>query len=122
MLTNSANPDTIEQVQSEIQNWFGSGRSKEKALPFTFSRSPHKTTLHVFISHSSNDFKFEMTGRCLFFQVKQRRLTLNLEKFLIRTAYQGRNICVDIDQDPGLEHTFLTSTLRQFATTKYPAF
>ena len=29
---------------------------------------------------------------------------------------------MDIDQDPGLEHTFLTSTLRQFATTKYPAF
>jgi hypothetical protein len=122
MLTYSVHPDTIEEVQSEIQNWFGSGRAKEKELPFRFSRSPQRSTLHVFISHASHDFKFEMKERCLFFQMKQRRLTLNLEKFLIRTAYEGKNFCLDIGRDPALEHSFLTSTLRQFATTKYPAF
>jgi hypothetical protein len=123
MLTySSVHPDTIEEVQSEIQNWFGSSRIKDKELPFTFSRSPQRSTLRVFISHASNDFKFEIKERSLFFQVKQRRLTLNLEKFLIRTAYQGKNFCLDIDRDPALEHSFLTSTLRQFTTTKYPAF
>jgi hypothetical protein len=63
-----------------------------------------------------------MKERCLFFKMKQRRLSLNLEKFLITTGYRGKNFCLDIDPDPALEHSFLTSTLRQFATTKYPAF
>src|SRR5215467_543830 len=121
MLTYSVHPDTIEQVQAEIQNWFGSSRVKEKELP-TFSRSSQRATLRVFISHASDDFKLEMKGRCLFFQMKQRRLTVNLEKFLIRTAYQGKKFYVDIDRDPALEHSFLNSTLRQFTTTKYPAF
>ena len=121
MLTCSAHPDTIEQVQSEIQKWFGR-RAKGKGLPCTFSRSPHKSTLHVFISHTSNDFKFELTERCLLFQMKERKLSLNLEKFLIRTAYQHKKFCLNIDRDPALEHRFLTSTLRQFTTTKHPVF
>jgi hypothetical protein len=121
MLTHSAYPDTIEQVQSEIQNWFGSrGRKKDAAC--TFSTSPQKRTLHVFISYASNDFKLEIKERFLLVQVKERRLSLNLEKFLIRTAYQGKKFCLDIDRDPALEHRFLTSTLRRFTTTKYPAF
>jgi hypothetical protein len=121
MLTYSANPDTIEQVQSEIENWFGS-RARDKGLPCTFSRLPQKSTLRVFISYASNDFKLEMRERCLLLQMKERQLSLNLEKFLIRTAYQGKKFCLDIDRDPALEHRFLTSTLRQFTTTKYPAF
>jgi hypothetical protein len=63
-----------------------------------------------------------MNERCLHFQVKQRRLSPNLEKFSIRTAYQGKSFHLDIDRDPGLEHRSLTSTLRQFTTTKYPSF
>jgi hypothetical protein len=121
MLTYSANPDTIEQVQSEIENWFGS-RARDKGLPCTFSRLPQKSTLRVFISYASNDFKLEMRERCLLLQMKERQLSLNLEKFLIRTAYQGKKFCLDIDRDPALEHRFLTATLRQFTTTKYPAF
>ena len=121
MLTYSANPDTIEQVQSEIQNWFGR-RAKDKGMPCTFSRSPHKSTLRVFISYASDDFKLEMKERCLLFQVKEQQLNLNLEKFLITTAYQAKKFCLDIDRDPALEHRFLTSTLRQFTKTKYPAF
>ena len=120
MLTIS-HPDTIEQVQSDIQKWVGS-RTKEKRLFFTFSRSPQKSTLRVLISHTSKDFKFEMKERCVFFQMKERRLNLNLEKFLIRPEYHGKNFCLNIDRDPALEHRFLTSTLQQFTTTKYPAF
>ncbi|HJX84225.1 MAG TPA: hypothetical protein VJ723_07770, partial [Candidatus Angelobacter sp.] len=66
--------------------------------------------------------KFEMIERRLFFQVKAKKLSLNLEKFLIRTAYEGEKLCLYIDRDPALEHHFLVSTLRQFAKTKHPAF
>ncbi len=121
MLTYSAHPDTIEEVQSEIEK-FGGTREKGKKLSFNFSRLPQKTVLRVSISPASNGLRLEVKDRCLFLQVKQRRLTLNLEKFLIRTAYQGKNLCLDIDQDPGLERTFLTSALRQFTATKHPAF
>jgi hypothetical protein len=121
MLTYSAQPDTVEQVQAEIQNWFRT-RTKGEELPWTFSRKPQESTLHIFISHSSEDSKFEMVERCLLFQMRQKRLTLNLDKFLIRTAYEGEKLCLNIDRDPALEHHFLTSTLRQFTTTKHPAF
>ena len=120
MLT-SVHPDTIEQVQSEIQNWFRQ-RSKDIELPCTFSISTEKSTLRLFFSHASYDFKFEMNERCLLFQIKERQLSLNLDKFLIKTAYRGKKFCLDIDRDPALERHLLTSTLRQFTTTKYPAF
>ncbi|MFZ0477942.1 MAG: hypothetical protein WAL71_02245 [Terriglobales bacterium] len=122
MSTYSVHPDTIDEVQSEIQNWAGASRAKGKSQPFTFARSPQKSTLRVFISHASNDLKFEIKGRSLLFQLKERRLNLNLDKFQIRTAYRYKNFCLDIDRDPALEYSFLTSTLRQFTTTKYPAF
>ena len=69
MLTYSANPDTIEQVQSEIENWFERW-AKHKGLPFTFSRLPQKSTLRVFISYASNDFTFELKERCLRIQTQ----------------------------------------------------
>jgi hypothetical protein len=121
MLIHSAQPDTVEQVQAEIQNWFGS-RSQGKELPCVFSRKPQESTLHISISHASKDMKFEMVERCLLFEVKQKRLSLNLEKFLIRTAYEGEKLCLNIDRDPALEHRFLVSALQQFTKTKHPAF
>lgn len=121
MLSYSAQPDTLEEVQAEIQNWFGP-RKKGEELPWTFSRKPKASTLHIFISHASRDAKFEMVERCLLFQIKQRKLTLNLDKFLIRTAYEGEKLCLNIDRDPAVEHHFLVSTLRQFTKTKHPAF
>jgi hypothetical protein len=63
-----------------------------------------------------------MKERCLLFEMKKRRLNLNLEKFLIRTALEGRKFWLDIDRDPALEHYSLVSTLRQFTQTKHPAF
>jgi hypothetical protein len=120
MLTYSAQPDTVEEVQTEIQNWFG-GRSNEKRI-CTFSRTPRESALNIFISYSSRDLKVEMVGRCLFFQVKQKRLSLNLDKFLIRTAFKGEKLSLHIDRDPALDHHFLASMLRQFTTTKHPAF
>lgn len=118
MLVYSAQPDTVEQVQAEIQNWFG----KEKRIRCTLSREPQESALRIFISHSSDDLRVEMMERCLFFQVKRKRLNLNLDKFLVRTAYEGEKLCLHIDRDPAPEHRSLVSTLSQFTTTRHPAF
>lgn len=120
MLIHSAQPDTIEEVQAEIQNWFGKSSAEQRIC--TFSRKPQESALNIFISHSSEHFKVEMVERCLYFQVKRKRLSLNLEKFLIRTAFKGEKLCLYIDLDPAVDHYSLASTLRQFTTTKHPAF
>ena len=67
-------------------------RAMGEDFPWTFSRKPQESTLHILISPPSEDSKFEMVERCLFFQIKQKRLTLNLDKFLIRTAYEEREV------------------------------
>ncbi|MEI9980198.1 MAG: hypothetical protein WDN23_14585 [Edaphobacter sp.] len=121
MLVYSAQPETIEQVQSEIEKWLDvPGRDTSHWC--TFSRVPLKTNLRVFLSHMAPDVKIEMKERCLLFQVKQRKLSLNLEKFHVWTAFEGERFCLDIDRDPAPERHFLASTLRDFSETKYPAF
>jgi hypothetical protein len=121
MLTYSARPETVEEVQAAIQKWLG-GKDKNSNRWFSFSRIPHKTTLRVWITHSAPDVKVEMNERCLLFQCKNQKLNLNLEKFLVRTAFENKRFCLDIDRDPAPEHHFLIATLRQFSHTKYPAF
>jgi hypothetical protein len=74
------------------------------------------------LSHTAPDVKVEMKERCLLLQVKQRKLNLNLEKFQVWTAFEDKRFCLDIDWDPGPEHHFLASTLRQLSHTKHPAF
>ncbi len=69
-----------------------------------------------------NDLKVEMNGRCLLFQVKHTRLNLNLEGFLVRTAYEGKRFGLRIEPDPGREHHLLVSIFDQLSETKYPAF
>jgi hypothetical protein len=120
MYTYSAKPSTIEEVQTTIENWFGT-RYKE-AKP-RFSLKPNETGLDVFISHSTHhDLKVEIIERCLLFQVKHTRLNLNLEGFLLRSAYEDERLCLRIERDPELEHRLLVSILQQFRNTKHPAF
>lgn len=121
MLTYSAQPDSLEQIQTEIQKWLG-GYVKSSGRWFSFSRVAHEPTLRVSISKSAPDLRVEMKERCLLFQVKQQRLNLNLEKFHIRTALEDKRLCLDIGRDPAPEYSFLINTLRQFSGTKYPAF
>lgn len=122
MYTYSAEPNTIEEVQSTIENWFGT-RYKQAKPPWTLSRKSKDAGLDVFISRSAHqDLKVEMDGRCLLFQVKRTRLNLNLERFLVRSAYQGEKLCLKIDRDPELEQRLLVSILKQFSKTKHPAF
>jgi hypothetical protein len=77
----------------------------------------------VFISHSAHhDLKVEIIGGCLLFQVKHTRLNLNLEGFLLRSAYKDEKLCLRIERDPEREHRLLVSILKEFRNTKHPAF
>ena len=120
MYTYSAKPSTIEELQTTIENWFAT-RYKEAKPPL--SLKSNRTGLNVFISHSAHhDLKVEITERCLLFQVKHTRLNLNLEKFLLRSAYEDDKLYLRIERDPELEHRLLVSILKQFRNTKHPAF
>jgi hypothetical protein len=120
MSTYSAEPSTIEEVQTTIENWFGT-RYKEATPAFSL-KSKH-AGLDVFISHSAHhDLKVEIIERSLLFQVKHTRLNLNLEGFLIRSAYKDEKLCLRIERDPELENRLLVSVLKQFRNTKHPAF
>jgi len=122
MRTDSANPNTIEEVQTTIENWFGA-HYREAKLPYTLSRKPNETGLNVFIAQAVHgDLRVEMIERCLLFQVKHTRLNLNLERFLVCSAYEGEKLCVRIERDPELEHRLLASILKQFSKTKHPVF
>jgi hypothetical protein len=120
MYTYSSKPSTIEEVQTTIENWFET-RLKE-AKP-RFSLKSNQTGLHVLISRSSHPvLKVEIIEHCLLFQVKQTRLNLNLEGFVLRSAYEGEKLSLRIERDPEAEHRMLGSILRQFRDTKHPAF
>ncbi len=120
MYTHSAKPSTIEEVRTTIENWFDT-RYKE-AKP-TFSLKSNQTGLNVFISQSAHrNLKVEIIERCLLFQIKQTRLNLDLERFLLRSAYEDEKLCLRIERDPELEHPLLVSILKQFRNTKHPAF
>jgi hypothetical protein len=122
MHTDFANPSTIEEVQAAIENWLGA-RYREAKPPYNLSRNSNATGLNVFIAHSAHrDLKVEMNERCLLFQVKRRRLDLNLERFQVWSAYQGEKLHVRIERDPDLEHRLLVSILKQFSKSKHPAF
>lgn len=77
----------------------------------------------MFISHSAHhDLKVEIIEQCLLFQVKHTRLNLNLEGFLLRSAYEDEKLSLRIERDPELEQHMLVSILKQFRNTKHPAF
>ena len=112
MLTYSAQPNHRRGAGRDSELVWNPLSGKGPSLDFLRKASRVNPPYSYFSSFQ--DTKFEMVERCLLFQVKQKRLTLNLENFLIRTAYQGEKLCLNIDRDPALEHRFLASTLRQF--------
>jgi hypothetical protein len=122
MLTFSVQPDTVEDVQTEIQKWFGT-RSKEKEVLCTFSRTPKESGLNIFISHSAHDdLRIRMVERSLHFQMNQKKLSLNLARFRISTAFEDERLCFKIDRDPDQEHWLVTSLLKNLSETRHPAF
>lgn len=122
MHTDSSKPNTIEEVQATIENWFGA-RYGEAKLPCTFSRKADENELDVFIAYSAHrNLKVEMIERRLLLQVKHRRLNLNLESFLVRSAYEGEKLRVSIERDPEPERRLLVPILKEFSRTKHPVF
>jgi hypothetical protein len=123
MHTYSAEPNTLEEVQTTIEHWFDASYTEQAKPPCTVTRMSDESRLNVYIAHSAHcDLKVELLERCLLFQVKHTRLNLNLEKFSVYSAYEREKLCLRIEPDPELEHRVLVSTLKQFSKTKHPAF
>ena len=95
----SVTPSTLEQFQSSIVECFGTV-SKGARSPFKFTRAPKSVQLSL-IPHSKVDVKLEMKDQYVLIQVKDRRLTMNLEGFLVTTAVQGQTLCLNIKKDRG---------------------
>ena len=123
MLTVSAQPDTIEGVETEIQKWLGSPPLAQELAPCTFSRNPKESALNVFISYAARgDLKVQLFERCLQMQMKQKKLSLNLARFLVQTEFFQDRLCFKIARDPQVEHWLLTSLLRDLSESQHPAF
>ncbi len=120
MLDSSVTPNTLEQVQSSVTEWFGR-TSKGAPSPIRLTRAPGSVRLSL-SPNSKTDVKLEMKRQCVLIQVKNRRLTMNLDGFLITTAVQGQKLSLNIEEDPKPQHRLLNSALREVAETKHPVF
>jgi len=122
MLTVSAHPETLDQVESSVQNWLGDS-SKIEGVPFAFIRIPNfSNRLRLSISNPSPDVKFEMEEQRVLLQVKNKQLNLNLDRFQLTPAFKDMQLSLNIDGEPELENRYLLSALRDFADTKHPVF
>jgi len=121
MLTVSVHPNTLDEVQSAIDRWLGEV-SKGNRPPASFARIAKSSKGLCFSSKPTSDFRIELKHGCALIRVKNRRLSVNLENFLVSTAFDGERLCLNIERDPKEEHRFLNSALRQAAETKHPAF
>jgi hypothetical protein len=119
MLIHNAYPQTLDQVQSSIQDWMG---KPERVCPLHITWAEQSSRLRCQFSHASADFKVEINGQCLLMQCKQRRLNLNLDRFVLKMAHEAKGFWLDIERDPEPEHRSLNVALRQLEKTKYPAF
>ncbi len=121
MLTVSIQPDTLDEVQSAINKWF-SDVSKSTRPLVSFARIARSADRLCFFSKPTNDLRMELKHGCVLIQVKNRRLSVNLEKFVVSTAFDGKRLSLSIERDPKVEYRFLNSALREAAETKHPAF
>ena len=120
MLIVSERPETLDEVQQSIQRWFGD--SHEGASPFTFSRGNGPTDLLCLMSHSWGDLRLSTAREWVLFELKNRRLRLNLDKFLVTTAVEGERVCLNIESEAAPERRVLSWVLQDIAETKHPAF
>lgn len=119
MPTITKHPESLDEIQQTIQDWFGYFR--EDKPPLTFSRRPGDSNLLCFISHQA-DLKLKVGERWLLFELKDTPLELNLDGFIVSTIVESNQFCLYIKPDPEPEHRFLCSALRDIAKTKHPAF
>ena len=120
MLHVSVTPTTLDQVQSSITKWLGTV-SKGQRFPIRFTRASGAVQLSV-VPQSKALVKLELKDQYVLISARDRRLTMNLKRFLVTTAIQGQRFCLSIETNPKPEHRLLTSVLREVAETKHPVF
>lgn len=121
MLTVTAEPNSIDEVQAALSNWFGDGR-KGKEPSWTLSRKADNSEIDIWIRRFDNDFKVELSERFLFFQVKSTKLNLNLGRFLVSSAFEGESLRLKINEDPARSNYLMMAVFRQLSESKHPAF
>src|ERR1700721_4548113 len=111
MLTVSAHPETLDQIESSVLNWLGDS-FKVKGVPFTVLRIPNFSNRpRLSISNPSPDVKFEMEEQRVLLQVKNKQLNLNLDRFQLTPAFKNMQLSLNIDGEPELENRYLLSAL-----------
>jgi hypothetical protein len=120
MVTFSEHPKTLDEIQATIQKHLGDpGRKKPS---YTIDR-PSKTSNRLcFVSHATNDVRYEIEPDQLQIVAKSWRLLLNLDSFLVKTEFAKDKFCLWIESHPDADHRHFTSVLRELTTTKHPAF
>ena len=121
MLDVSVHPNTLDEVEFSILQWY-EDVSKGQQAPIRFYRAPSSSNRLSLVPKPESDVKFELRDQCVLIQVKQCRLTMNLDKFQITTAFKDRRLRLEIERHPTPEYRFLTSVLKQVAGTKHPVF
>jgi hypothetical protein len=121
MSTQTIQPTSIDEVQTTLSEWFETGSPNEQ-LHCRFRRRANNSGIDILLSRFTDDFKVELGERVLLFELKKTKLSLNLERFLIWSAFEGEKLCLKIDEDPALKNRLLTSVFRQLSETKHPAF
>lgn len=123
MLMISAQPQTVEDVQSEIVKWLGPSTEELEEPPCTFSITEKESGLKIFISSAwHEDLKVQLVDRCLQMELKQKKLSLDLASFRVWTELAADRLCFKIYLDPNLNHWLVESLLKDFRETKHPAF
>lgn len=120
MVTFSEHPKTLDEVQATIQKHLGDPGQKKPN--YTIDR-PSKTSNRLcFVSHATNDVRYEIEPNLLQIVAKSWRLLLNLDLFLVKTEFAKDRFCLWIESHPDAGHRHFSALLRELTTTKHPAF
>ena len=120
MVTFSEHPKTLDEIQATIQKHLGEPSRKKPG--YTISRPSKSSNLLCFMSHATNDVRYEVEPDLLRIVARSWRLLLNLEPFFVRTEFAKDKFCLWIESQPETSHRYFSSVLRDLATTKHPAF
>src|SRR5438128_1031345 len=120
-VSDTVHPSTLDQIQASILDWFA-GVSKGVELPIRFSHPSKPSNRLCLFSTPTADFKVGIDQRTILLQVKRHRLSVVLDQFDVRTEFEDRRVCFQIEPHPKPEHRFLDLALREVAETKHPAF
>jgi hypothetical protein len=120
MVKFSENPKTLDEIQASIQKHLGDpGRKKPS---YTIDRPSRTSNRLCFVSHATDDVRYEVEPDLLQIVAKSWRLHLNLEPFLVKTEVRKDKFCLWIESQPQSTHRYFSSVLRELASTKHPAF